>query len=99
MLSGGARSLWGADDASHAIVSTDASPAFPAALDAPGAQVSALAAPQVSALLEPRVPATLLASSESGASEPAPLEIPEIDAIVTKAVRAGRTPGAVVIVG
>jgi CubicO group peptidase (beta-lactamase class C family) len=86
VLSGGARSLWGADDASHAIVSNDAPPAFPPAPPAP-------------ALPAAPVPALMPASSASEASAPAPLEIPEIDAIVSKAVRAGRTPGAVVIVG
>ena len=82
-LSGGARSLWGADDASDAIVSTDPPPAFPAD-----------AAPQ-------RVALAALAGSETAlpSAAPAALEIPEIDAIVTRAVRAGRTPGAVVIVG
>lgn len=85
MLSGGARSLWGADDASHAAVSTDPPPAFPAD-----------AAPQ-------RVALPVLAGSaiETAlpSSPPSALEIPEIDTIVAKAVRAGRTPGAVVIVG
>lgn len=85
MLSGGARSLWGADEARPRIVSNDPPPAFPGAA-APLVPVSAAPAPDESNTL--------------GASAPLPaLEIPEIDAIVTRAVRSGRTPGAVVLVG
>jgi len=85
MLSGGARSLWGADDPSHAIVSNDPPPAF---LED--------AAPELVVALPPRVQAVIEAAPPSA---PPAVEIPEIEAIVTKAVRAGRTPGAVVIVG
>jgi CubicO group peptidase (beta-lactamase class C family) len=49
------------------------------------------AAPGEAAMLEPRAPA---APSLARA-----LEIPDIDALMAKAVRAGRTPGAVVVVG
>ena len=85
MLSGGARSLWGADDASHGVASTDPPPASPGDALQPG----------------PTPPAPTPTASDTAEPGPSPaaLEIPEIDAIVTRAVRAGRTPGAVVIVG
>jgi CubicO group peptidase (beta-lactamase class C family) len=85
MLSGGARSLWGADDTSHGIVSAEPRPAFP--VDAPPLQVA----------LTPLARDT--SETPLPSEPPAALEIPEIDAIVTRAVRGGRTPGAVVIVG
>lgn len=49
-------------------------------------------------------PARLLASptpmaAAAPSAAPAALEIPEIDDLVTRAIRAGRTPGAVVVVG
>jgi CubicO group peptidase (beta-lactamase class C family) len=84
MLFGGARSLQGAP--------------------APGGSVSAVpaAAFPATAAAQASVPFTSAPSASEPAlasAPPAPVEIPEIDAIVTKAVRAGRTPGAVVIVG
>ena len=50
---------------------------------------------------DPLAPAPAPASTSDDvlAAPPAALDIPEIDAIVTKAIRGGRAPGAVVIVG
>jgi len=48
---------------------------------------------------EASAPPASAAAAPVDATTPAPLEIPEIDALLGKAVRADRTPGAVVIVG
>jgi CubicO group peptidase (beta-lactamase class C family) len=50
----------------------------------------------------PRPPQPAASTDTAGAPPSgalAPLEIPEIDDLVTRAIRAGRTPGAVVVVG
>ena len=81
-LIGGARSLWGADDAPRPIVSTEPPAAFPAE-----ATPSAL------------VTAPVAREDALEALPSAQLDLAEIDAIMAKALRGGRTPGAVVIVG
>jgi CubicO group peptidase (beta-lactamase class C family) len=50
---------------------------------------------------EPAPPllSTSPAAAASASDAPAPIDIPEIDDLVTRAIRADRTPGAVVVVG
>lgn len=76
-------------------VSVAASPSFRAAESLSAAEPLEPADARREA--QPASSAPMLASSPSGAASL--IDIPEIDELVTRAIRAGRTPGAVVVVG